>query len=453
MKLNYPDAPFPRSTLAPLEPFCLNTPLAESVESYVLRLAKEHRVTRFHIEFLVSESGPAPLYQNTSRQPFRVDSAIENAREFTRRLALLTHVPAVETMGLGWLAGKISVTGALRDHRAWCSQCLGKTQASGRDSYLPLAWSLRSYEICIEHGGAIQSSCPSCSKRIDIRREWAIPFTHCPHCARSLGRPESTAGGSLRDLERRKVREVDQRAARYLGELVAVAPQMRDTQMLDSPDVSKLVASAIAREKARNASNLAALAGVNVSTLHGLAVTRSCRPSLDILARLAVAADVSIIGTLCPSLWSVGPETGNGRTSTPLPPRRVRAHIAWDEVEREANAQMRLTRPESPCGLAKRLKFGPTHFKKQLPETFAKLADLYRKGQLAEREAVRTKMVARICDYINSQSQGGKRTGYRAVTTALDLHRSNQDVRLAWATVRDHRRKFDLKQSTPTPTA
>ena len=433
MRLQYPEIPFPRSCLAPLEPIGLGTTSAESVESYVLRLAKEHRVTRYHIESLVSRSGPTPLYQGTSRQPFRVDSPIENAKEFARRLALLTHMPAVETMGLGWLAGKVAFMGALRDHRAWCPQCIGRMEASGNDAYLPLAWSLPSYEICTEHGGSIQTSCPSCSKRIDVRREWALPFADCPHCNRPLGRTESTAARSLCDLARRKVREVDQRAARYLGELISMAPEMRTLPMLASPDVSRLVASGIARGRADHSSNLAALAGIPKSTLHGLAVTHTSRPSLDILARLAVAADVSIVGTLCPSLWKVGPDTDHARIAMPLSPRRERPRVSWDAVRLEANAQMRSAKPESPNALARRLHVDASQFKKRLPKTVAKLADLHRKRLTAEREAVQAKLAIRMRQFINGHIGTGSRISLRAVVAALDIHRNNIDVRAAWA--------------------
>ncbi len=433
MKLKYPEAPFPRSALAPLEPIGQGSPRAESVESYVLRLAQEHRVTRYHIEFVVSEAGAAPLYQGTSRQPFRVDSPSASAKAFARRLAMLTCVPAVETMGLGWLAGKVAFMGALRDHRAWCPQCIGKAQASGSDAYLPLAWSLPSYEICTDHGGSIHSSCPSCSKRIDVRREWAFPFTHCPHCARSLGRPESTAGNSLRDMERRKLRVVDQRGARYLGELISAAPEVRTVPMLDSPDLSRLVASAIARKRADNSSKLASLAGIPKSTLHGLAVTRTSRPSLDILARLSVAADVSIVGTLCPSLWKVGSDTDETRIALPLSPRRERPRLSWDEIRREANAQMRLTRPESLHALARRLHVDATHLKKTLPKTVARLADLHQKGVVAEREATQTKLATRMREFMDGEAERGKRISFRALVAALSIPRNNLDVRAAWA--------------------
>lgn len=432
MRLKYPEIPFPRSTLAPLEPIGLGTPAAESVESYVLRLAKEHRVTRFHIESLVSRSGAMPLFQGTSRQPFRVDSPIETAKEFARRLAALTHVPAVETMGLGWLAGKVAFMGALRDRRAWCPQCIGQPQPTSSKPYLPLAWSLPSYEVCLTHGGSIQTSCPSCNKQIDIRREWAWPFTHCPHCTRPLGRDESTAGNSLRDLARRKVREIDQRAARYLGELISMAPAMRSLPMLESPDVSRLVASGIARGRADHASGLAALAGVPRSTLHGLAVTRTSRPSLDILARLAVAADVSIVGTLCPSLWKVGPDADRARVAMPLSPRRERPRVSWDEARRALNVQLRSARPESPHALARRLHVDASHMKNRFPKTVARLANLHRQHLAAEREAVQAKLAIRMREFIDLHTKAGRQISLRAVVTALDVYRNNVDVRAAW---------------------
>lgn len=436
MRLKYPEIPFPRSALAPLEPIGLGTWAAESVESYILRLAKEHRVTRFHIESLVSTCGATPLFQGTSRQPFRVDSPIETAKEFARRLAALTHVAAVETMGLGWLAGRVAFMGAMRDHRAWCSQCIGRCEAPGSAPYLPLVWSLPSYEVCLAHGGSMQSSCPSCSKRINGRREWAWPFTNCPHCTLPLGRDESTAGNSLRDLARRKVREIDQRAARYLGELISMAPAMRSLPMLQSADVSRIVASGIARGRADHASGLAALAGVPKSTLHGLAVTRSSRPSLDILARLAVAADVSIVGTLCPSLWKEGSAIDVKRTFMPVSPRRERPRVSWDAVRRAINAELRSAKPDSPCALARRLGVDPSHLKNTFPEAAKKLSALYRANKVSERETAQAELVVLIREHLEDRSRAGRRVSLRSASVSLNVNRHNEDVRAAWARCR-----------------
>lgn len=432
MRFKYPEIPFPRSCLAPLEPIGLGTTSAESVESYVLRLAKEHRVTRYHIESLVSKSGLTPLYQGTSRQPFRVDSPIENAKEFARRLALLTHMPAVETMGLGWLAGKVAFMGALRDHRAWCPQCIWRCQATGSLPYLPLVWSLPSYEVCLVHGGSMQSSCPSCSERINGRREWAWPFANCPHCSCSLARPESTAGQSLRDLERRKIRGIDQRAAINLGELISKAQGMKHLPLVAVPDVTRLVASGIARGRADHASDLAALAGVPKSTLHGLAVARSSRPSLDILARLSVAADVSIVGTLCPSLWREGSAVDEKRTFMPVSPRRERPRVSWDAVRRATNAELRSAKPDSPSGLARRLGVDPSHLRNTFPEAAKKLAALYRATKASERETARAELVVRIREHLEDRSRAGRRVSLRAASASLNVHRHNEDFRAAW---------------------
>lgn len=436
MKLKYPEVPFPRSTLAPLEPIGLGTWAAESVESYILRLAKEHRVTRFHIESLVSRSSGVPLFQGTSRQPFRVDSPIETAKEFARRLAALTYVPAVETMGLGWLAGRVAFMGALRDHRAWCPQCVGRCEATGSAPYLPLVWSLPSYEVCLAHGGSMQSSCPSCSKRINGRREWAWPFATCPHCSCSLGRPESTAGRSFRDLERRKIRGIDQRAAINLGELISGAQGMKDLPMLEIPDVPRVVASGIARGRADHASDLAALAGVPKSTLHGLAVARSSRPSLDILARLAVAADVSIVGTLCPSLWKEDSAIGGDRSFMPVSARRERPRVSWDEVRRATNAELRSSEPDSPFALARRLGVDPSHFRNTFPEAAKRLSTLYRATKASKRETAQAKLVVLIREHLNVRTSAGRRASLRSVSTALEVNRHNEDFRAAWGQCR-----------------
>ena len=431
-KQMFPASPIARSCLQPLTPAGLGTAMVESMESYVLRLARDHRVTRFHIERIVSEAGAEPLFRGTSRQPFRIDSPFESAKEFAGRLARLTGTPPVASLGLGWLAGKVATTGALRDHRAWCPQCIGERKAVGQPPHLPLLWSLPSYELCIVHGGSMQSACPSCSKRISVRREWAWPFDACPHCTVSLARPASAIGHSFRDLERRKVRGVDQRAARYLGELISTAHELQGLSILDTPDLPRLVSSAIARGRANHPSHLAAMAGIAKSTLHGLAVKRSFKPSLDNLARLSVAADVSLAGTLCPALWKEAPAGESDRTFLPVSSRRERPRISWDAVRRAANAQLRASSPESPGALARRLEVDSTQLKNTFPETIRKLSALHKQHKVRAQEAVRAKLEEQMRKHIDECSRSGRRASLRTTASALKVYRANQDVRASW---------------------
>lgn len=433
MRLNHSDSLFPRSILSPLEPIGLGTSSAESVESYVQRLAKEHRVTRYHIESFVSKSGPTPLYQGISRQPIRLDSPIHNAKEFTRRLSLLTCTPAVETMGLGWLTARVASMGALRNQRAWCPQCIGKTEESGTAGFLPLAWSLTAYEICAEHSCAIQTSCPSCRKGIDVRREWSWPFSHCPHCDSPFGRAEFAAANSLRDFERRKVREADQRASKHLGELISRAPEMRNYPMLESPDIHRLVKSGIARRKADHQSNLANLAGISKGTLHRLTEERTSRPTLDVLTRLAAVTDTSIVGTLCPGLWKVGPDTDNTRIAMMHSSRRGRSRLSWDEIGHAVDKEIGSPRPVSPSTLAHRLQIDASNLRKRLPKTVANLAEVCRKQLTFERQSNQTKLAAQMTEFIHTRTATGKRISLRSVSKALNVRRWNTDVQVAWS--------------------
>ena len=432
MRLKYPEIPVPRSRLAPLKPIGLGTPSAESVESYVLRLAREHRVTRFHIESLVSGSGEGILYKGMSRQPFRLDAPIETAKEFARRLAMLTHVAQVETMGLGWLAGKVAFSGALRDHRAWCSVCIGQRQARGLTPYMPVAWLLTSYEGCLEHGGCVQMSCPSCSKRISVRREWAWPFDTCPHCSCSLAAKGATAVPSFRDLERRHARRLDQRAAANIGELISSASSLENLEILDLPDLPRVVKSGIARGRAEHAAGLAKLAGVPKSTLHGLAVARSSRPSLDILARLSVIADVSIVGTLVPALWKEGSAAGKEPSSMPFSARRERRRVTRDELHRAITAELMVEKPCSPYALAMRIGGDAAHLRRTFPEAAKELSLLCHTNQALEFESTRLRFATLIRDQISNRSRGGKRISMRSTAISLGVLRNNRAFRAAW---------------------
>ena len=69
-------------------------------------------------------------------------------------------------------------------------------------------------------------------------------------------------------------------------------------------------------------------------------------------------------------------------------------------------------------------------------ENYVRAVKLYIK-LIVEHEALQAKRVARMRKYLDSQIATGKRSSFRAVAAALDLHRSNLAVRAAWVTCQE----------------
>lgn len=199
-----PDAPTPQhSRLYHLEPAGLNSPLVESLVSYMSRLAAEHGVPP--TQFIAQEI--APLVNK--RYSMTLDAGLRFLADARHALALCGSGP----IAAEWIAGLERLTGwdslapltlihlnrfvstrtpdTLRRERAWCPQCISKWREEDAIPYTPLIWMIREVTRCPVHHIPLMTQCPnaSCGKTAT----WRIGHYHqtlCVRCDTWLGQSD-----------------------------------------------------------------------------------------------------------------------------------------------------------------------------------------------------------------------------------------------------------------------
>lgn len=181
----------PRSRLYALEPLGWDTGDVESLSSYLIRLARAHRVSpRRLIRDVFVPASPEP-----NRMAYvgrRVDAAntIDGlgpyAAMFAEITEMLTTVSGIRYLTLLPLAKLLPRNGAGQLAKAprWCSMCLIEKADDGT-LYRPLIWSLALCQVCPRHRMQLQESCPQCGKRQPFLPR--LPnLAHCDACGGPL---------------------------------------------------------------------------------------------------------------------------------------------------------------------------------------------------------------------------------------------------------------------------
>jgi hypothetical protein len=182
-----------RSRLFGLDPIGMNSPQAEGLISYLVRLAKEHCISpRLMIsqEFLprmreVNSVRHAEFYsdyaktlQSTGKFAAKF---VEIAEGLTCRqeIALLTALPwrgVVPAIG----------TGLMTQHPKWCKKCLSEDRDHHSAPYSRLAWGYALYQVCSQHHVQLVNECPWCSKHQPFFPNHA-DLSRCNYCYGWLG--------------------------------------------------------------------------------------------------------------------------------------------------------------------------------------------------------------------------------------------------------------------------
>lgn len=415
-----------RAVLHSLAPIGAGTAFCESLESYICRLAKSHRVARQGLETLVSNAG-GPIYRDVRYQPPRLGGPSAASAEFSRRLAVLTHRPEVELLGLGWLAGRASPVGMVRRHRAWCPQCFGKARADNLPPHHQMLWSMAAYERCLVHDTVLHTTCPHCGRASSTARGTAQELDHCSWCDSDLAKSLASRAPTFRSLSRLGAQAVDSRASRLLGELVGCVSQLRESAEL--PAVRRVVESAVSRGKALHAADIARRAGIAKSSLHGYMHSTGGLPSLGALLRLALAADVSLAGMFSAECWHedvFGSE--NLQVAHALGVRK-HAKLDWDRIRAQIENQIRADFPESLEQIARVVNVDPADLRRKVP-ALAKQLRLARSDALARR---READVRALADRIRrAEATAGQPVSVRQMAKVLRVHRQWQVFKQAW---------------------
>lgn len=191
------------SRLYHLEPVGIDTPLVESLTSYICRLAKAHcfRVSTLIAHELYPHLDMPYLFANLegySRVTGFASQRVKNAIESVNGIAISTvrFVSALEHLTkrrnlrnltlLSW-ADVLTPRNLLRKFRAWCPDCLKEWHTNGQPVYEPLLWVIEAVKMCPRHQQYLISTCPSCGDKSLLLRAMSRAG-YCPSCESWLGR-------------------------------------------------------------------------------------------------------------------------------------------------------------------------------------------------------------------------------------------------------------------------
>jgi len=384
------------SLLYHLDPIGIGTPMAESLTSYIARLADAHSV---HLTTFVAKAIVPHLDSpSQSRQPYAYRTSfwagsgvLNGVTPFADRLVQILEGLTMRqdlrflTM-LPWKA-VLPQQQLVRRTRAWCAACFEEWRAAAHMVYEPLLWALREVQRCPVHACVLQSTCPSCARTHPPLTPHTQPG-YCSSCNRWLGSRNSgeTAPHSLSQAELRWYQWVESE----VGTLIAVAP--RFSSPLSRHNI------ALSTEKVTNGNQLALARRLHVTQtsiwkwLGGESV-----PQLGTLLRICFRMGISPLAFLTEVIEPPAPPRED-EMSSPMKKRQPRPYKRFD-VERmrsvlEAALQRRDEPPLSMADLARSLGYDQTILRKYFPDLCKAISKRYL-DYLREK---RLERIQRVCD-------------------------------------------------------
>lgn len=409
-----------------LEPRAVGTPFCESAYSYVQRLSESHRVTLRQLIKFVCASRPG-VFEHELPVPSRLDSLCANVAEFISRLAILTGVPEVRLIGLSWLHGRVAWNESIKPGLVWCPACLKAARALHQPVHGQSAWLFVNSRRCLRHDQPLMDACPKCGSRKDSRTSTRpAPLDYCADCGSDLA-DEATYRTLAADAT--SVRAWDRCAATQLGELIARAPEI--LQVRTVPDLERLCQSAIARERVSSKRGLEELAGVGMTFVR-LRREKGLLPSVDLLLRLSIAADVSLAGVIAPALWAEGcldiavTDVAEQRRRRPC-----RSHD-WVAIEARIQRGMACDEDLSVASLGRELHMRSAPLLAKLGGLGHAVTRYKQARALTELQERAEELAGRIAELHGTHSYFGRRLSFAEASRTFRLTRQSPVLRLAW---------------------
>jgi hypothetical protein len=217
-----------RSRLFSIEPVAVGTPYAESLSSYLHRLAQAHCLTSQKLVMgeiapliLTQEDKSELLKKNVSHLLGNSDAkpAINGMREMTGQLVTvleeLTMRQDLRFLTLLSWKGMIYDKGLFRNHRAWCPCCLEEWKQHNKTIYEPLLWSFKDVEFCLIHKQRLIEECPHCGSHLPA----IAKLSSAGFCSRCYG----WLGQEIKGEEEIEKYQVN---IQGISELIALTPQL-----------------------------------------------------------------------------------------------------------------------------------------------------------------------------------------------------------------------------------
>lgn len=222
LDLDVPDLP-ERSRLFALSPIGIGTEQAESLSSYLVRLARAHAVNPRHMlraEFQHYAEEPLGRLARHADEVASMNGYGQHAGVFARVTAQLTTVPTIRYLTLLPLSELLPRNGAAVISRQprWCPHCLAEMVRSGQEPFRPLVWALALYTVCHRHRHPLVAECQNCQKAQPFLPTYP-DLMHCAYCRASLS--TSHERECMPDVSKS-----DLWVAQSLADLVAKLPEL-----------------------------------------------------------------------------------------------------------------------------------------------------------------------------------------------------------------------------------
>ena len=206
-----------RSRLYPVSPVGIGTPYAESLTSYISRLAIIHNNSfgSFYELLLVpslskaylttpSHLSPASTLNGSFRNRMKNINGIGRvAREWSEMLEELTQRNDLHSISLIALSNVMPHWELLRTFQAWCPMCYEEMLQANQTIYQPLIWTMKAVNICVRHHRPLVDRCSHCHRQL-LPLARRIQIGYCSRCGYWLGEHpgEGNTADSLAEEER-----------------------------------------------------------------------------------------------------------------------------------------------------------------------------------------------------------------------------------------------------------
>jgi len=373
-----------------LPPIGSGTSYAESLTSYILRLADKHCVTSQILLKKVIIPKMNKRYLNNPRKFLSKDSRTANGvtefaillgsvlMDMTLRRDLIHHT-MLPWAGIIDPAGK----GLLKIKRAWCPACFQEWHDSDSVIYEPLLWTIRVITKCVRHGISLKYSCPACKRSQPVLLSRAGVGV-CYHCDSWLG-----VGCYDETLveERAKARML--KKAQWLEN--AVGDMISSAFIMEKYPTSQDFLDALNRYSEKvtsgNVARLAQDVGMTPHTLRQWTRGRF-RPRFDSLLDLCFRLKVTPVSLLAGDYAAITEK--DLTTKAPHIRRRIRASkrpkLDKTTAENTLNAEMEKVAPKSIAGIARALKLKPSSLRYFWPKLCQDIAKKRRIRRRAKRQ-------------------------------------------------------------------